>query len=161
MKCSIVLEAGLAIKYHCSSERYLALEIENLSLMDGCPVQPVPWRQGVNARDSGGLKSQFMRSAKHPVRDGLAGNPQVGSRPLPPEDRRCRIGALLSAHLLKPRRFAHLRRIADEAPARRRAGRILRFQPSLILFPVGGLTQNRACHHSVHALLTKVCSLNQ
>jgi hypothetical protein len=81
MKCSIISDAGLAIKYHCSSERYLALEIETLSLMDGYPVQPVPWRQGVNVRDSGGLKSQFMRSAKRPVRDGTVNSPQVSSRP--------------------------------------------------------------------------------
>jgi hypothetical protein len=54
MKCFIISEAGLVIKCHCSSERYLALEIENLSLMAGYPVQSVPWRQGVNVRDSGG-----------------------------------------------------------------------------------------------------------
>ena len=75
MKYFIISKAGLAIECHCISERYLALEIENLSPMEGYPVQPVPWRRDVNARDPGGLKSQFMRSAKRPIRDGVASSP--------------------------------------------------------------------------------------
>ena len=55
--------------------------MENLSLTDGYQVQPVPWRQSVNARDAGRLKSQFMRSAKLPIRDGAAGSPQACNRP--------------------------------------------------------------------------------
>ena len=80
MKYSIISEADGPIECQCNGELYLASEMENLSLTDGCPVQPVPWRQSVNARDAGRLKSQFMRSAKLPVRDGAAGSPQGGSR---------------------------------------------------------------------------------
>ena len=69
MKYSIIPEADRPIKCHCNAELYLALEMENLSLTDGYPVQPVPWRQSVNARDASRWKSQFMRSAKLPVRD--------------------------------------------------------------------------------------------
>ncbi len=58
MEHSIISEAGLLITGHSESERYLELQIENLSLTDSCPVQPVPWRQSINARDSGGMKSQ-------------------------------------------------------------------------------------------------------
>jgi hypothetical protein len=58
--------------------------MENLSLTDGYPVQPVPWRQSVNARDAGGLKSQFMRSAKLPVRGGIANSAQVRKWPVAP-----------------------------------------------------------------------------
>ncbi len=83
MKYSIIPEADGPIKCHCNGELYLALEMENLSLTEGYPVQPVPWRQSVNARDAGRLKSQFMRSAKLPVRDGAAGSPQVCCRPIP------------------------------------------------------------------------------
>ena len=72
MEHSIISEAGWPIKRHSESERYLALRIENLSLTEGCPAQPAPWRQSINARDS---ESQFKRSAKLPVRDGIAGGP--------------------------------------------------------------------------------------
>jgi hypothetical protein len=65
MEHSIVSEAGLPIKGHSESERYSALQIESLSLTEGCPVRPVPWPQSINARDSGGMKS----------RDGIAGSP--------------------------------------------------------------------------------------
>ena len=68
MKYSMIPEAGGPIKRHCNGELYLALEMENLSLTDGYAVQPVPWRQSVDARDAGRLKSQFMRSAKLPKR---------------------------------------------------------------------------------------------
>ncbi len=81
MKYSIIPEADGPIKCHCNGELYLALEMENLSLTEGYPVQPVPWRQSANAREAGRLKSQFMRSAKLPVRDGAAGSPQDCSRP--------------------------------------------------------------------------------
>ena len=70
MKYIIMPEAGSAIECHCNSEMYLALEMENPSPVAGYSVQPVPWRRDVNARDSRGLKSQFMSSAKCPVRDG-------------------------------------------------------------------------------------------
>jgi hypothetical protein len=75
MEHSIISEAGLLIKGHGESERYLALQIENLSLTEGCPVQPVPWRQSINARDSSGMKSQFKKSAKLPIRHGIADSP--------------------------------------------------------------------------------------
>jgi hypothetical protein len=75
MEHSIISEAGLPIKGHSESGRYLALRIENLSLMEGCPVPPVPWRQSIDARDSGGMKSPFKRGAKLPVRDGIARSP--------------------------------------------------------------------------------------
>jgi hypothetical protein len=75
MKYFIMPEAGSAIECHCNSERYLALEMENPSPMEGYQVQPVPWRRNENARDSGGLKSQFMRSAIRPVRDGAGSSP--------------------------------------------------------------------------------------
>jgi hypothetical protein len=75
MEHSIISEAGLPVKGHSESERYLALRIENLSLTEGCPVPPVPWRQSIGARDSGGTKSPFKRSAKLPVRDGIVGSP--------------------------------------------------------------------------------------
>ena len=67
MKYFTVSKAGLAIECHCISERYWALETENPSPMEGSPVES--WRRDVNARDSGGLKTQFMSSAKRPVRD--------------------------------------------------------------------------------------------
>ena len=76
MKYLVVSEADRPIKCQCNGELYLALAMENLSLTDGYQVQPVPWRQSVNARDAGRLKSQFMRSAKLPIRDGAAGSPQ-------------------------------------------------------------------------------------
>jgi len=82
MKYLVVSEADRPIKCQCNGELYLALEMENLSLTDGYQVQPVPWRQSVNARDAGRLKSQFMRSAKLPVRDGAAGSPQACNRPI-------------------------------------------------------------------------------
>ena len=41
MKFFIIPEAGLAIECHCNSERYLALEMENASLMAGYPIRPV------------------------------------------------------------------------------------------------------------------------
>ena len=50
MMYSIVSEANGPIKYHCNSDRYLALAVKNLSPAEGHPVQPVPWRQSVNAR---------------------------------------------------------------------------------------------------------------
>ena len=75
MKYFTIPEAGLAIECHCISERYLALEMENPSLMEGYPVQSVPRWRDVNERDPGGLKSQFMRSAKRPIRDGAASSP--------------------------------------------------------------------------------------
>ena len=59
-----------AMNRQCNSERCLALEMETLSPADGYP-----------ARDTGGLKSQFMRSANIPVRDGIANRPQVCCRP--------------------------------------------------------------------------------
>jgi hypothetical protein len=68
-------EAGSAIECHCNGERYLAPEMEDPSPVAGHPVQPVPWRRDVNARDFGGLKSQFMSSAKRPVRDGAGSSP--------------------------------------------------------------------------------------
>ena len=68
MKYSMIPEAGGPIKRHCNGELYWALEMENLLLTDGYAVQPVPWRQSVNARDAGRLKSQFMRRAKLPKR---------------------------------------------------------------------------------------------
>jgi len=74
MKCFMISEAVLAIECHCNSEMYLALEMVNPSPVAGHPVQSV-WRRDVNARGSGGLKSQFMRSAKRPVRDGAASDP--------------------------------------------------------------------------------------
>ncbi len=55
MKYSIIPEARGPIKCHGNGELYFALEMENLSLTDGYPVQPVPWRQSVNARDAGRL----------------------------------------------------------------------------------------------------------
>ena len=82
MKYFTISEAGVAIECQCISERYLALEIESPSPMEGYPVQPVPWWRDVNARDPGGLKSQFLRSAKRPVRDGAASGP-VSRRPQP------------------------------------------------------------------------------
>ena len=82
MKYLVVSEADRPIKCQCNGELYLALEMENLSLTDGYQVQPVPWRQSVNARDAGRLKSQFMRSAKPPIRDGAAGSPQACNRPI-------------------------------------------------------------------------------
>ena len=63
MKYFIISEAGQAIECHCISGRYLASAIETLPPMEGYPVQPVPWLRDVDARDPGGLKSQFMRSA--------------------------------------------------------------------------------------------------
>jgi hypothetical protein len=75
MKYFIIPEAGLAIECHCISEKYLALEMENLPPMVGYPAQPFPCRRDVNARDSGGLKSQFKRSAKRLVRDCAGGSP--------------------------------------------------------------------------------------
>ena len=68
MKYLIIPEAGGPIKRHCNGELYWALEMENLSPTDGYAVQPVPWRQSINARDAGRLKSQFVRSAKLPKR---------------------------------------------------------------------------------------------
>ena len=50
MKYFVMPEAGSAIECHCISERYLALGIDNLSLMAGYPVQPVPWQRDVSAR---------------------------------------------------------------------------------------------------------------
>ena len=72
MKYLVVSEADRPIKCQCNGELYLALEMEmeNLSLTDGYQVQPVPWRQGVNARDAGRLKSRFMRSANRGARAG-------------------------------------------------------------------------------------------
>ena len=81
MKYLVVSEADRPIKCQCNGELYLALEMENLSLTDGYQVQPVPWRQSVNARDAGRLKSQFMRSAKPPIRDGAVGSLQACNRP--------------------------------------------------------------------------------
>jgi hypothetical protein len=81
MKYFNVSEANGPIECHCNSERYLASEMEDLSLADVGAVQAVPWRQGVSARDAGGLKKRLMRSAKLPERDGIANSPQVGSRP--------------------------------------------------------------------------------
>ena len=75
MKYSTIPEADWPLKCRCNGALYLALEIDNLSLTDGYPVQPAPWRQSVNARDVGRLKSQFMRSAKLPARDGAADSP--------------------------------------------------------------------------------------
>jgi hypothetical protein len=75
MERSIISEAVLAIKGHSESERYSASRIENLSLTEGYPLPPVPWRQSIDARDSGGTKSPFKRSAKLPVRDGIARSP--------------------------------------------------------------------------------------
>jgi len=73
MKYFIILQAGLAVECHCITN--LALVIENLLPMEGYPVQPVPWRQGANARGPGGLKNQFMRGTRRPVRDNAAGSP--------------------------------------------------------------------------------------
>ena len=73
MKYFSVSETGLAIECHCISD--LALAIENVSPMEGDPVQPVPWRQGANALDPGGLKNQFMRGTRRPVRDDAARSP--------------------------------------------------------------------------------------
>jgi hypothetical protein len=80
MKYSLVSEANGPIECHCNSERYLAFEMEDQSLMDGFLVQPVPWRQSVSAGDAGGLKSRFMRSATLQVRDGIANSAQVRKR---------------------------------------------------------------------------------
>jgi hypothetical protein len=74
MKYIWMSEAGLAIECQCISERYLLSAIESRSPMED-PVQPVPRLRDVNARDPGGLKSQFMRSAKRRVRDGAASSP--------------------------------------------------------------------------------------
>jgi hypothetical protein len=76
MKYSIVSEAGGPIKRRCNRERYLALEMETLSPMV-TRSSPVPWRQSVSARDTGGLKSRFMGSAELPIRDEIASRPQV------------------------------------------------------------------------------------
>jgi hypothetical protein len=73
MKYFIIPESGLAIECHCDSERYLALEMETPSPVAGYPAEP--WRRDANARDSGGLKSQFMSSAKRWIRDGAGGGP--------------------------------------------------------------------------------------
>jgi hypothetical protein len=75
MKYSMIPEAGGPIKRHCNGELYLALEMENLSLTEGDAVQPVPWRQSINARDAGRLESQFMRSAKLPKNETARGRP--------------------------------------------------------------------------------------
>jgi hypothetical protein len=75
MEHSIISEAGLPVKGHSESGRYLALRIENLSLTAGYPVSPVPWRQSIDARDPGGMESPFKRSAKLPVRDDIARTP--------------------------------------------------------------------------------------
>src|SRR5271157_2606424 len=82
MKYLLVSEAARPIKCQCNGELYLALEMENLSLTDGYQVQPVPWRQSVNARDAGRLKSRFMRGAKLPIRDGAAGSTRLSSLPM-------------------------------------------------------------------------------
>jgi hypothetical protein len=79
MKNLIVSGAGGPIKRRCNGERYLALEMETLSPMDGYQSSHVPWQQSVSARDTGGLKSRFMGSAELPIRDGIANRPQVGS----------------------------------------------------------------------------------
>ncbi len=55
MKYLVVSEAGQPIECQCNGELYLALAMENLSLTDGYQLQPVPWRQSVNARDAGRL----------------------------------------------------------------------------------------------------------
>jgi hypothetical protein len=73
MKYYIVSEAGLALDCYCVSDMYLALETNSPSPMEGSPVES--WRREVKARDSAGLKSQFICSAKHPVRDGAAWDP--------------------------------------------------------------------------------------
>ncbi len=73
MKYFIIPDADLAIECHCNSEKYLASEMENPSPMAGYPVEP--WRRDVHARDSGGLKSQFQRSAIRPMRDGAGSGP--------------------------------------------------------------------------------------
>jgi hypothetical protein len=75
MKYFTISEAGVAIECHCIRKKYLALEMENPSLMEGYPVQPVPWLRDVNERDPGGLKSQFLRSAKPPIKDAAASSP--------------------------------------------------------------------------------------
>ena len=47
---SIIPAPNGPIQYHCYSERYLASAMKNLSLTEDYPVQPVPWRQSVDAR---------------------------------------------------------------------------------------------------------------
>ncbi len=81
MKYSIISEADGPVKCHGNGALYLALEMENLSLTDGYPVQPVPWRQSVSARDAGRLKSQFMRSAKLPVKETVPPAARKTARP--------------------------------------------------------------------------------
>ncbi len=71
MKYFIISEAGSVIECHCITERYLAFQMENPSPVANGPVQFVPWRRDVSARDSGGLKA-FTRSATRPLRDGAA-----------------------------------------------------------------------------------------
>ena len=71
MKYFIVSETGLVIECHRITD--LALEMETLSLMEGYPVQPVPRRR--DARDSGWLESQFMRSAKRQISGSAASSP--------------------------------------------------------------------------------------
>ena len=73
MKYFIVPEACSVIECYCITERYSALEIENPSPMASGPVQPVPWRRDLSARDSGG--KAFTRSAKCPLRNGAAQQP--------------------------------------------------------------------------------------
>jgi len=76
MKYSMIPEAGGPIKRHCNGELYWALEMENLSLTEGDAVQSVPWRQSVNARDAGRLKSQFVR--QRPTPSGFVPRPFAG-----------------------------------------------------------------------------------
>jgi len=59
------------IEYRCITERYSAFQMEKPSPVANGPVQSVPWRRDVSARDSTGLKP-FMSSATRPLRDGAA-----------------------------------------------------------------------------------------
>jgi len=67
MKYSIISGACGPIKRHSDSERYFAAH--------GRSSGHVPWRRSINARDAGGMKCQFKRSAKLPVRDGMFNSP--------------------------------------------------------------------------------------
>ena len=61
---SIVSSADGPIKCRYNSERYLALEMKNLSLAEGYPVQPCSMAAKRKRAAPGGLKSRWIRSAK-------------------------------------------------------------------------------------------------
>ncbi|MGO9484551.1 MAG: hypothetical protein ACLPX9_08200 [Rhodomicrobium sp.] len=128
MKYSIISEADGPVKCHCNGELYWALEMENLSLTDGYPVQPVPWRQSLNARDAGCLKSQFMSSAKLPVKETV---PPAARNSAP----RLSLPNLMLASLLGEGQSPHPRRPAMWATLRSN-------RPNLVSWAYAGFKPN-------------------